>query len=195
MFQNANPLGRSLGLGVAAALAWLSACLPNPQSVNERRESFDRKGLVGSVILDRLPTNATAVNAVFGERIELVGVSTDPPAPKRGDNVEITFYWSVQKPVDEDYMVFVHGDAIEGQARRIHGDHFPAKGKYGTDVWKPGEVVADTFTVSIESDYGPRQLGIFTGLYKGDYRVPLTNKGSGVSDAENRSRPLVITFP
>ncbi|MBI3178330.1 MAG: hypothetical protein HYZ27_01635 [Deltaproteobacteria bacterium] len=163
--------------------------------MNERRESFDRRALIGSVILDRLPVNATAVNAVFGERIELTGVSTDPPKPKRGDSVDVTFYWSAQKPVDEDFMVFMHGDAIDGQARRIHGDHFPAKGKYGTDLWRPGEIIADTFTISIDGDYGPRQLGLFTGLYKGDYRVPLTNKGNAASDAENRSRPLVIELP
>lgn len=173
----------------------LAGCLPNPQSVKERRDSFDRKGLMGTLILERLPSNATAVNAVFGERIELVGVSLDPPRPNRGDSVDVSLYWSAQKPVDEDYMVFVHGDAIDGQARRIHGDHFPAQGKYGTDVWQPGEIVVDTFSIAIESDYGPKQLGIFTGLYKGDYRVPLTNKGSGTSDNENRSRPVVISLP
>ena len=187
-------LARSLSLWGLLALG-ASACLPNPQSVKERRENFDRGSLMGSLIFTSPPPGMLPCGAVFGDRIKLVGYKLDPVQPKRGDNVEVTWYWSAMKPVAEDYQVFMHGDATTGNARRIHGDHFPALGKYPTDVWREGEIVADPFSISISGDYGPERLGLFTGMYLGDYRVPLTDRGDAFADNENRVRPVEIVFP
>jgi len=169
-------------------------CLPNPQSVKERRENYPRTDLRGSMILNALPPDATAVGAVFGDRIKLEGYRIVPTVPKRGDSVKVTWYWRAQKPINEDYQVFVHGDAVGGNARRLHGDHFPAKGKYPTDVWMENEIVVDEFTMKISSDYGAGKLAIYTGLYKGNYRVPLTSKGAVPSDKDNRTRAIELTF-
>lgn len=169
-------------------------CLPNPQSVKERRASFDRKSLLGKVILENPPSDMVRVEAEFGT-IKLLGYTLEPAVPKRGDKVEVRLYWSASAPVDEDYQVFVHGDAVGGGARRIHGDHFPADGLYPTDVWQPGEIVVDPFTVRIPSAYGPAQLAINTGLYKENFRVPLTNRGLAPADKENRSQAVTINFP
>lgn len=184
---------RVLALAALAVLG--TACMPNPQSVKERRATFDREPLLGEIILSKAPPEMREVGAVFGDRIKLLGFSLDPPQPKRGDTVEVTFYWTAVKPIPEEYQVFVHGDAISGNARRIHGDHFPAKGKYPTDVWREGEVVVDPFTISVPGTYGPERLGIYTGMYLGDYRVPLTDKGQAYGDNENRSRPVELVFP
>ena len=59
---------------------------------------------------------------------------------------------------------------------------------------RPGDLVLDRFFVSIPRDYGPDRLAIFAGLYRGDYRVPLTSPGRGGADRENRARPLIVTF-
>ena len=176
-------------------LILLAACLPNPQSVRERRESFDRSDLYGSLILEAPPPDMKSVGAVFGGRIKLLGYTLDPPQPRPGDRLKVTFYWTVLKPVDEDYEVFVHGDAITGKSSRLHGDHFPAEGDYPTDVWQVGEIVADPFKLWIPPGYGPKQLGLFTGLYKEKYRVPLTDKGSAHGTGDNRSRAVEIVFP
>lgn len=171
-----------------------AGCLPNPQSVKERRDSFDRDGLEGSVILERTPAGMIPVEAVFGRRIKLVGYEMDPKDPKPGNRVAVTFYWSAIKPIAEDYQVFIHGDALEGKASRIHGDHYPGGGDYPTDVWQVGEIIADRFKLWIPPGYGARRLGIHTGLYKKNYRVPLTNKGKKASASDNRSRPIEIVF-
>jgi hypothetical protein len=163
--------------------------------VKEHRDSFDRAALKGRLILDAQPPEMHHIGAIFGDRIQLVGYSTQPAIPARGDNVEVKLYWTALKPIAEDYQVFVHGDALGGNARRIHGDHFPAEGKYPMDVWREGEIVVDPFVVSVPHDYGPEHLGIYTGLYNGDYRVPLTSPGGVPSDNENRSRAVELVFP
>lgn len=172
----------------------LGGCLPNPQSVKERREQFPRDDLIGSLILDSVPSDAEPVKAVFGNRIELLAYRLDPPTPRPGDRVAVTFYWSATGIVDEDYQVFVHGDAIGGQAGRIHGDHFPGDEKYPTDVWQKGEVIVDRFKIFIPPGYGPKKLGLHTGLYKGNYRVPLTDKGVKPGASDNRSLAVTMTF-
>lgn len=172
----------------------LVGCLPNPQSVKERRETFDRSDLHGKLILDKAPADMTPVEAVFGERLQLMGYTLDPARPQPGDRVTVTFFWQALKTVAEDYKVFVHGDAIGGKASRLHGDHYPAEGEYPTDVWQVGEVVADPFSIWIPPGYGPRRLGLYTGLYKKKYRVPLTDRGKAHGTGDNRSRAVEIVF-
>lgn len=178
------------------ALLWvLPACLPNPQSVKERREAFEREALLGGLILPAEPAGMTPIGAVFDGRAKLLGYEMEPAQPRPGDRVEIRFYWTAIQPMSEDYQVFIHGDALAGKSGRIHADHFPAEGKYPTDVWQEGEVVVDPFTVWVPPRYGPKRLGIYTGLYKGDHRVPLTESGNRPKTSDNRSLAVEITFP
>ena len=184
--------GRLL-LAVVAA-AGVMACLPNPQSVKERRDSFDRTGLKGTLLLDAPPETMKRVDAVFGDAIRLLGYTLDPAQPARGGTVKVTYYWSAIKPIAEDYKVFVHGDAIGSKVRRLHGDHFPAQGRYPTDVWQVGEVVVDRFQVPIPPGYGASALGLYSGLYKGKYRVPLSDAGKAPGGRDNRSMAVRIQF-
>ncbi len=182
----------------AATLLWLWAllwatCLPNPQSVRERRQHFDREALADGTILKQVPPGAQPVGAVFGQSIQLAAYTLDPPRPQRG-RVEVTFFWQVLKLADEDYKVFVHGDALEGRAPRIHGDHFPAGGRYPTDVWQVGEIVRDRFAIWIPPAYGARRMGIHAGLYKGSHRVPLTDGRPKRGGHDNRVRAMELTF-
>ena len=186
--------GPARGLAVAVALATSFACMPNPQSVKERRVNYDRSGLKGELILDAVPDNINRVDAVFGDVIKLIGYTLDPLKPGRGTTVKVTYYWSPTGPIAEDYKVFIHGDAIGGQGSRIHGDHFPASGKYPTDVWQVGEVIVDEFKMSIPPGYGAPAVGFYTGFYKGNYRVPLTQAGRAPSGRDNRSMAVRIQF-
>lgn len=172
-----------------------AACLPNPQSVKQRRQAFDRAPLLGRLILPTAPPGMKPVGAVFDGRAKLLGYEIDPERPGPGDRVKLRFYWSATLPMAEDYMVFIHGDAVGGKSGRLHADHFPAEGRYPTDVWQEGEVVVDPFTVWIPPRYGPKRLGIYTGLYKGNHRVPISNGGSRPKTSDNRSQALEIVFP
>lgn len=184
-----------MNLKAAVLLLWgLAGCLPNVQSVKERRASFPREAFAGSLILADPPADLKPVGAVFGKRAKLLGYRMEPNEPKPGASVTITFYWQALRAMAEEYKVFVHGDAVGEKRARIHGDHFPAQGKYPTDVWQTSEVVLDRFRIRIPPGYSARQLGIFVGLYKGDYRVPLTSAGQRPKTSDNRSRSIDIFF-
>lgn len=179
---------------LCAALALIGTrCLPKPESVKEHRDNFDRDSIRGSLLLQAPPADMKRIDASFGHA-KLLGYTVDPANPQPGDRARIKLYWTATGPMAEDYQVFVHGDAIGGNASRLHGDHFPAEGKYPTDVWREGDVVVDAFTMWIPPGYGPKTLGIYVGLYLQNYRVPLTEKGQMPSDSENRSQAITLNF-
>ena len=63
------------------------ACLPNPQSVKERRETFDRDSLKGSLIFDSSPSDMVPVGAEFAKLLYDLGgyknMATALPTPAR----------------------------------------------------------------------------------------------------------------
>lgn len=169
-----------------------AACLPNPQSVRERREAFDHGRYVGKVLLAEVPETARKIGVVFGHQIELAAVELEPAEPKQGDRVQVTYYWRALEPVARDFQVFVHGDALEGSDRRLHGDHWPAGGAIPTGVWRPGEVVKDRFLLAIPGSYAGRRLGLYTGLYRGEDRLRITDRGSVEATSDHRALAVQI---
>ncbi|MEM1025730.1 MAG: hypothetical protein AAGD10_05015 [Myxococcota bacterium] len=178
--------------GIVALLS--VGCLPNPQSVKERREGFDRSGLNESFILSELPQDVAPVGTIFEGAIELVGTRIDPPEPRPGQAIRVEYFWRVLRPFARDMKVFIHGDALEGDARRIHGDHWPAEGRYPTGVWQAGEIIRDPFTLRVPSDYGPPKLGLYSGLYRGKDRLDITEKGRVNASADDRALAVEIRF-
>ena len=50
-------------------------------------------------------------------------------------------------------------EAVRGERYRFRGDHQPARGAYGVDLWRPDEIVRDSFEVVIPGDIAE---GIYT---------------------------------
>lgn len=191
-----SPRGRGL-----AARAWaplllgFAACLPNPQSIDERRESFPRAKLMFDVILEKTPPGSQPVGTVFEREIELLAYRLDPPKPKRGERVKIELYWQSKKPISQNWRVFVHGDAVGGEdVRRRNWDHEPAGGVYPTDVWQPGEVIVDRFYVRVPSQYAAPKIAFYIGLYRDKYRVKITSSGQVHTGSDNRARVFDFDF-
>jgi hypothetical protein len=59
-------------------------------------------------------------------------------------------------------------EALRGERYRFRADHPPVAGRYGVDLWRPGEVVVDSFTIRIPPDAAP---GSYTVRIK-PYRQP-----------------------
>jgi hypothetical protein len=61
-------------------------------------------------------------------------------------------------------------------------------------MWQVGEVIEDRFSLSIPSDYAGARLRVYSGLYKDDFRLPLTEAGLAPKDRENRSLVLDLSL-
>jgi Dolichyl-phosphate-mannose-protein mannosyltransferase len=109
----------------------------------------------------------------FDDRIELLGYDTRLPQGTyvgAGETFTLTWYFRCKRPIAGTYRIFIH---IDGDGRRIHGDHDPVDGKYPVRMWDEGDVIHDSHEVSVPSSYPPGEYAIHMGFYSGSTRLPI----------------------
>jgi hypothetical protein len=167
----------------AAALLLACACIERPfeeGAAAPGRAQIDRSALRD--VLVPPPSDASPVGAVFGNAAELLAYKLEPPALVPGQRSKLTLYWRCRAEMDA-WHVFVHLDDSTGTGERIHAEHDPAGGRFPTDAWKPGDVIADSFYFVA----GRTPLLLFLGFYsQGDNRLILNSPGGGRDDGNNR---------
>ena len=118
------------------------------------------------------PTNLPhKVNAVFGDQIRLLGYRVDPPALTCAEPVQLRLYWQLVSPVAVNYSVFVH--LVANNQTIAQQDSQPRGGVHPTSQWKPGEVVADDYPLSLGSACldGPRPASVIAQIDIGIYNL------------------------
>jgi len=108
--------------------------------------------------------------ADFGGQLALVGWSVHaleewPSQGLRpGDRIEVTVVWQAQKALDTGYTAFAH--LVDGDGRGWAGDdHQPYGGLYPTSAWGTGEMVRDTFTLTVPGEAPPGLYDVQVGWY------------------------------
>ena len=169
------------------------ACQPRPLGVIEERAEFPRSALRNDrLLVDKLPDDAERFSVTFEDQIELIGGKVSPPNPKPGQEIAITAYYKVLKPLPESWKLFVHLDGV-GIANRMHGDHCPCDGRYPTSYWQPQEIVADTTYISTHGH--PRaDYIVWTGFYIDKRRMRISKSDQGRRDKDNRGRIARLTL-
>jgi len=161
------------------ALATLCACIERPWQDAPQKRSIDR-GSLPDVLLTAVPPELVPVGAVFGGSAELVGYRLEPPALVPGQRARLTLVWRCRGEMDS-WHVFVHLDDSSGN--RIHGEHDPAGGRYPTDAWRPGDLIADPITFTP----GTNPLMLYIGFYtQGESRLHVDSPGRGRDDGKDR---------
>jgi hypothetical protein len=117
-------------------------------------------------VLDRLEGGVASLERVA----ELLGCSVTPAVVAPGEDVLVTCYYHVLQGTRRRYRVFLH---LEGQdvPLRFLGDHWPVGGLYGTDRWRPGEIVRDAARVVVPGDARPGMVRVFLGLFEEGQRL------------------------
>ena len=167
----------------AAALILTSACIERPfdeAPAQAGRTQVDRAAL--REIMVPPPAGATPVGAVFGNAVELLAYKLEPPALISGQRAKVTLYWRCRAELDA-WHIFVHLDDSTGSGERIHAEHDPAGGRFPTDAWKAGDLIADSFSFTA----GRAPLVLYLGFYsQGESRLTLNSAGRGRDDGNNR---------
>jgi hypothetical protein len=101
----------------------------------------------------------------FGEQLALVGWSLDvAPNLMPGDTITLTTVWQAQKTPAQTYTAFAH--LVDGNGQGWAGDdHQPYSGLYPTSIWNAGEMVRDTFVMTVPTDAPPGLYGVEVGWY------------------------------
>ncbi|WP_164010055.1 hypothetical protein [Pyxidicoccus trucidator] len=158
-----------------------TACIveaPGGASPQERR----------AATVTQVPPLSLRNGANLGGKVELVGATVQPGRLTPGEQAKVTLYFKVLQPIEDDYMVFVHVEDVEGRMERMNVDHKPAGGLYPTSQWKAGETVKDEFNVYLPASASPRALNLWLGLWepRTDSRLRLTNPEAVRNDGKDR---------
>ena len=112
------------------------------------------------------------LQARLGDKLTFLGYSLGDPTSDR-TTLSARLYWQARAAAEIDYTAFLQ--LLNEQNQRMAGwDAQPLNGIYPTSNWKAGEVVADTFSISLPANLPPGSYRLVTGMYNlaGGERLP-----------------------
>jgi Dolichyl-phosphate-mannose-protein mannosyltransferase len=144
---------------------------------NRRRPGEPDESPLKGLIHDQPPPLQHPLHAVLGQELEVLGWSLTSPAGKPiasltpSQTARLTIYYRVRAPIGGAWQSFVH---LDGLQRRFNADHELLDGKYPLELWRPGDVLADTTELNLEPHFSPGSYRLYFGLFAGDRRLPVT---------------------
>ncbi len=134
-------------------------------SVEEVNRSFD------------VPSFSHPVGLELGDRVELLGYDLSGSSVAPGETFELTLYWRALTEMTREYTVFTHLLAPDGSMTGQQ-DNQPVAGAYPTTLWVPGEVVADTYEISVRPEAPCAEHRLEVGMYVPDTgtRLPVAGR-------------------
>ncbi|MBN1874703.1 MAG: glycosyltransferase family 39 protein [Anaerolineae bacterium] len=130
----------------------------------------------------QVPAHSTAeiapghsVDVQWAEPLQLLGYDTgeaNPQSPhyQPGDTVSLRLYFQANGPIQMAYTVFLHltGETVNPQSGTTlwaQDDSQPCRGFYPTTVWDTGEIIIDTFTLTLPPDTPAGDYTLKIGAY------------------------------
>jgi hypothetical protein len=133
-------------------------------------------GVVTKVVSPEYP-----LTVKLGEIIALRGYDLKLKAP----TIQLKLYWESLAQTPTDYTVFVH--LRDGAGKTVaQMDGPPVTGSYPTSLWDSGEIVPDTFTLTLPPGMEQGMYQLAVGLYD-----PLTGARLAVPGTQDNS--VVLT--
>jgi hypothetical protein len=140
-----------------------------------------------------LPDRLTPLDppVTLGGQIALVGYDL-PERAAPGETLTTTLAWRAEEIIERGYTVFVHlvdenGTILAQQDRAPQADGAP----YPTNLWMPGEIITDDYTLTIPLDAAPGTYTVQVGLYLAESGQRLSVPGSA-DNAVVLPAPVVI---
>ena len=103
----------------------------------------------------------------LGDAIHLIGYDLTQTKFRAGETVVIALYWRADRQIEKSYTVFAHivgeqfnpkqNNPLWGQADRVP--------QTPTSAWLTGEIVPDTYRISIDADAPAGKYKIVVGMY------------------------------
>ena len=115
--------------------------------------------------LDAWPKPEHSVDERLGDAIRLTGYSLSADDLKAGSTLTMTLFWSAQRPVPDDYTVFVH---LFGQGGALLAQHDgpPLMATYPTSHWAENVVIPDRHVLTVGTEAPAGQYDLLVGMYR-----------------------------
>ncbi|MBI3287285.1 MAG: DUF2723 domain-containing protein [Chloroflexi bacterium] len=107
-----------------------------------------------------MPSGFRSLDAVFGDRIRLIGYRLERERGAPGEGIELSLAWQPATRLERDYSFFVHlvgkGGQLLGQMDLTH----PVARNY-----RPGEVLVDSYRLPLLPSVPPGRYQLIAGTY------------------------------
>lgn len=134
--------------------------------------------------------------ATLGDQVRFLGYDLESDQVRAGDMVSFTLYWQAMRPLEISYSVFTH---LLGPSNVVIGqrDGIPRGGTYPTTLWQPGEVVADTYRLTVDPNAPPGSHPLEVGLYQLEtaQRLPVHDAGGRPVPEDRILLPSIAVLP
>jgi len=161
---------------LACSVAALSACAPPAKADLHVHTASKTTALTTSVADFLTAEGATPKKVVFDGGLTLVGVKHPQTLPANR-KLPITLYWQVASSVASTPKVFVHGQIEGAHLNQAQGDHpLVAKG-FDVAAVPAGDVLQDSFTLSVPKWFPADKVQVRFGLYEGKKRWDVDEGG------------------
>lgn len=136
------------------------------------------------------------VPATVGGSIRFLGYHLPAGEWHAGDIVPFSLFWRGTEGLGEDYSVFVHLMAPDGQPL-AQSDSAPGGGSLPTSTWSPRETIVDRRGLLLPADLPPGRYPLRLGLYlpSTGERLPVALPGDGASGDSLLLGELVVKAP
>jgi len=144
-------------LGLAVMLSVAGCRGPRMRALTKEQER-----LVSESILTTAPTPQVPIDAVFDDKLRLIGVDLDKKEVRPGESLTVTWYWESLAEAPGDWKLFVH---FEGKGRREPFDHDPLGELMPIKNLKPGQIIKDVQVMRVPGDFPEGEVRIWTGVF------------------------------
>lgn len=136
--------------------------------------------------VEEVPPSAR-LDVPFGDAVSLVGLSTEPEVARRGDVLQMSYYWRLEAPAEEDLQAtvfFTDGDeAVQlrqgfplwWQSRELGGSLYP------TSKWGVGEIVREEYYVLVPRTVEPGSYYVRVRVHDGTPELAASAAGDEVA--------------
>lgn len=158
-------------------------------------------GHVGRVdpqqVLQRLaPAALLPQAACFSNGICLKAVSYHRPLLEPGAPFAVDLHWTVEHPLADDFIVFVH--LLDRDGKAVAGvNAYPLEHAYRTYEWQPGETIISSTELDVPDSLGPGAYSFELGMYLPyDFeRVPTVGADNTVNGDRILFGPVKVPRP
>jgi len=155
----------------------ISAAVP-PELVSVTLDVLDARGAglansavqLGSVQLTGRahaldPAAGAAPEAVFGEAMQLLNDRLEPGQARANGKVTVHLRWRAGDAMQQAYKVFVHVLDPAGERVLAQRDAEPQDGQAPTTGWVVGELIDDTYVITLPANLTPGDYPLEIGVY------------------------------
>ncbi len=155
----------------------------------KRRLSPADRARLKALVSHTAPTPKQKLNVKFEDKVRLLGYDLDTPVVNSNEPFKVTWYWKVEKDLDEGWLLFTHLADAENVSRINVDSERAIRRLHPAEEWKAGEYIRDPQEITLPSNWTSPEVRFYVGLWNGPHRMHITK---GPDDGEHRVLALKI---